>query len=185
LGVDPVYVESLSRRLVRTNPATASLVDGKPIAPAVAYFGNTVGAVVLRAMKEAGFSEQQQITASGYRLRPPRTPGGRPEPYLPPSATDLKAGPLAAAWATGPYLHNGSVPTIYELLSPEAERRAVFWTGGRELDRERLGFVSDDAPGRFRFDTSLPGNRNAGHLYPAGGLSHDERLAIIEYLKTQ
>jgi hypothetical protein len=59
----------------------------------------------------------------------------------------------------------------------------VFWTGGRELDRERLGFVSDEAAGLFRFDTSLPGNRNTGHVYPPQGLSSEERLAIIEYLK--
>jgi hypothetical protein len=111
-------------------------------------------------------------------------PGGRPQPYAPPSLTDLKASPLPGIWASGPYLHNGSVPTVYELLSPVEERRKVFWTGGRELDRQRLGLVSDDAPGRFRFDTSLPGNRRTGHLYPPQGLDHDERMAIIEYLKT-
>ena len=59
----------------------------------------------------------------------------------------------------------------------------MFWTGGRELDRERLGFVSEDAPGRFRFDTRLAGNRNTGHHYPPQGLSPDERKAVIEYLK--
>ena len=59
----------------------------------------------------------------------------------------------------------------------------MFWTGGRELDRKRLGFQSDDAPGRFRFDAALPGNRNTGHLYPREGLTHDERMAVIEYLK--
>ena len=76
------------------------------------------------------------------------------------------------------------MPTVEELLSPVEERRTVFWTGGRELDRQRLGFVSGNAPGRFRFDTSLPGNRNTGHLYPKAGLTADERKAIIEYLKT-
>ncbi len=121
----------------------------------------------------------------GFRLRPPKTNGDKPEPYSPNSLTDLKASPLAGIWATGPYLHNGSVPTVYELLSPVEERRKIFWTGGQELDRERLGFVSDDSPGRFRFDTSLPGNRNSGHLFPSRGLDPDERKAIIEWLKTQ
>jgi hypothetical protein len=78
------------------------------------------------------------------------------------------------------------VPTVYDLLSPPSERRAVFWTGGRELDRERLGFLSDDAPGRFRYDTSLLGNGNQGHAFPRSGpLDHDQRTAVIEYLKTQ
>jgi len=185
LGVDPVYVESLVQRLVRTNNATGNLLDGKAVVPAVSYFGSTVGAVVGRAMNEAGLTQEQQITLSGFRLRPPKTPGGRPEPYQPPSVTDLKAGPLAGVWATGPYLHNGSVATVYELLSPVEERRQVFWTGGRELDIERLGYRSGYAPGRFRFDASLPGNRNTGHVYPPQGLTHDERMAIIDYLKTQ
>ena len=182
-GTDTVYVESLAQRLVRTNAATAPLLDNKEVVPAAAYFLRTVGAIISRAMDVAGLSEKEKIVIGGFRLRKSAT--GQPESYSPPSLTDLKASPLAGIWATGPYLHNGSVPTVYELLSPEQERRRVFWTGGRELDRERLGFVSDDAPGRFRFDTSLPGNRNTGHLFPRKGLTHDERMAIIEYLKTQ
>ena len=184
VGTDSTYVDSLARRLVRTNVATAQAHEGNPVVPAAAYFLNTAGAIVTRAMVEAGLSDAEKAEYSGFRLRPAVTPGGPPRPYLPPSFTDLKAGPLPGIWASGPYLHNGSVPTVYELLSPVEERRAVFWTGGRELDRERLGFVSDDAPGRFRFDTNLPGNRRTGHLYPRRGLDHDERMAIIEYLKT-
>ncbi len=182
VGTDPTYVTSLLQRLAITNPATARLLDNKPVAPAAAYFLRTVGASVARAMTDAGIDEQKQLDMHGYRFR--RSVDGSPIPYLPPSFTDLKASPLEGVWATGPYLHNGSVPTIYELLSPESERRQVFWTGGQELDLKRLGYVSDDAPGRFRFDTTLPGNRNTGHIYPAGGLSEDERLAVIQYLKT-
>jgi hypothetical protein len=184
VGTDPTYVDSLVRRLVRTNVATAHLLDGKPVVPAGAYFLRTVEATVARAMNEARLTDAEKLAMNGFRLRPPKTAGGQPEPYTPPSLTDLKAGPLAGAWLTGPYLHNGSVPTVYELLSPLEKRRKVFWTGGRELDRKRLGLISDEAPGRFRFDTSVPGNRNTGHLYPPQGLSHRERMAIIEYLKT-
>jgi hypothetical protein len=185
IGTDPVYFDSLLGRLVRTNAATALVHNGEAVVPAAVYFTNTTGAIISRAMEDAGLTDAEKAALSGYRLRPPALPGGLPQPYAPRSATDLKAGPLAGIWATGPYLHNGSVPTVYELLSPVAERRAVFWTGGRELDRERLGFASDEVAGRFRFDTSLPGNRNTGHLYPPQGLSRAERLAIIEYLKTQ
>jgi hypothetical protein len=184
VGTDPTYVEDLATRMVRTGPAARIAHEGKPLVPAAMFFISTVGGVVGRAMNDAGLTPEQQVVLSGFRLRPPQVPGGQPTPYLPESLTMLKAGPLDGIWASGPYLHNGSVPTIYELLSPVAERRAVFWTGGRELDRERLGFISDDAPGRFRFDTSLPGNRNIGHEYPPQGLTHDERMALVEYLKT-
>ena len=184
VGTDPVYIQTLERRLVRTNPATAQVHNGKPIVPAAEYFVKTVNAVVTRAMADAGLGENEKLALSGFRLRPPAAPGGQPSPYVPPAITDFKAGPLPGIWATGPYLHNGSVPTIYELLSPLEERRSVFWTGGRELDVRHLGFESGERPDRFRFDTSLLGNRNTGHLYPAKGLETKERMAIIEYLKS-
>lgn len=184
VGTDPTYMHSLIMRFIRTNEATATINDGQPIVPAAAFFLKTVGAVVMREMNDLDLTPEERAVIDGFRLRPPAGPDQKPQPYAPPSVTDMKASPLDGIWATGPFLHNGSVPTVYELLSPVAERRKVFWTGGRELDRERLGFVSTDAPGRHRFDTSLPGNLNIGHLYPKKGLTHDERMAIIEYLKT-
>jgi mono/diheme cytochrome c family protein len=183
VGTDPAYVDSLSQRLVETNPATTRLMDGKPVVTAAEFFLTTVGAVIKTGMDEAGLSQAQQVAYNGFRFT--RDDSGALQPYTPTSITNLKASPLAAVWATGPYLHNGSVPTVYELLSPPAERRKVFWTGGQELDLERLGFVSTNAPGRFRYDTSLPGNGNGGHAFPKDGLSHEQRVAVIEYLKTQ
>ena len=183
VGTDPAYVESLSQRLVQTNPATARLLDGKQVVPAAEFFLTTVGGVIKTGMDEAGLSPEQQVAFNGFRFT--RDAEGELKPYTPSSITDLKASPLAGVWATGPYLHNGSVPTVYELLSPPKARRAVFWTGGRELDLERLGFVSTNAPGRFRYDTRLPGNGNGGHAFPKDGLSHEQRMAVIEYLKTQ
>lgn len=180
VGTDPVYIESLAGRIMRTNPVTASVLEGADIASAPDYFKNVSRGIVKRAMDDAGLSLQEQIVFSDFRIRPDGST------YAPPCTTVpcMKAGPLAGIWASGPYLHNGSVPTIYELLSPQEERRKVFWTGGRELDREKLGFLSGDAPGRFRFDTSVAGNGNQGHLYPKEGLSPDERAALVEYLKT-
>jgi mono/diheme cytochrome c family protein len=183
LGVDPVYIESLLHRFVQTNEAT-KLANERPVIHASEYFSRTVERAIDRAIRDAKITDRGKLDdMMGYRRRRAKTPGAPDEGYKPTSLTDLKASPLAGVWATGPYLHNGSVPTVYEILSPINERRTVFWTGGRELDTERLGYVSDEAPGLFRFDTSLPGNRNTGHLYPSNGLSHEERMAIIEYLK--
>ncbi|MFO0847144.1 MAG: di-heme-cytochrome C peroxidase [Gemmataceae bacterium] len=91
------------------------------------------------------------------------------------------ATPLDGVWATAPYLHNGSVPTLWELLLPAAERPRTFNLGDREFDPVRVGVKS---AGRFVFDTTKPGNSNAGHEYPKGRrLSDAERLELIEYLK--
>jgi hypothetical protein len=97
---------------------------------------------------------------------------------------EYRARPLNGVWATAPYLHNGSVPDLVELLKPPAERPAVFYVGNWELDPERLGFAwSSPFPGAFRFDTSLIGNSNAGHDYGTD-LGAADRRALIEYLKT-
>lgn len=183
VGTDPAYMQNLLGRAVATNATTAPIFEGAAIVPAPRFFASAVEASVRRKMGEAGLTQAEIVALNGHRFW--RGPDGQPVPYRAPRLTDLKAGPLAGVWATGPYLHNGSVPTIYELLSPAEERRAVFWTGGRALDLRRLGYESGDAPGRFRFDTRLPGNGNGGHAFPAGGLDPDQRLAIIEYLKTQ
>jgi hypothetical protein len=108
-----------------------------------------------------------------------------PERWAPPVefAEAMKAGPLLGIWATGPFLHNGSVPTLEDMLQPPQLRPKVFWVGGRELDVARVGFVSDEAPGLFRFDTALPGNSNQGHAFPATPFTPAQRAAVIEFLK--
>ncbi|MFT4794228.1 MAG: mono/diheme cytochrome c family protein [Paracoccaceae bacterium] len=183
VGTDPAYMQAMLLRNVKTNAVTAPLFEGREEVPAAEFFLRTVGTLVAAAMQKAGLSPEEQADYSGYRAT--KGPDGKPVAYEASRYTDLKASPLAGVWATGPYLHNGSVATVYELLSPEAQRRQTFWTGGRELDRAQLGFVSDEAPGLFRFDTTVPGNGAMGHNYPEGGLNHGQRMAVIEYLKTQ
>lgn len=101
--------------------------------------------------------------------------------------------PLNGIWASPPYLHNGSVPNLYELLSPYDERSKAFYTGSRDYDLNRIGYKSDRFRGGFRYDTSVAGNSNYGHLFQEGArgngiigplLTPDDRLAIIEFLKT-
>ncbi len=94
-----------------------------------------------------------------------------------------KARPLNGIWASAPYLHNGSVPTLADMLLPAAERPEVFWVGRREFDPERVGFRVEEGPGLMRFDTSVPGNGNGGHEL-AARLTEEERRALLEYLKS-
>lgn len=102
-----------------------------------------------------------------------------------------KARPLTGIWATGPYLHNGSVPNLHQLLLPPAERVASFRVGTREFDPKRVGYSTDEAaPGNTQvFSTvdarglPIPGNSNAGHDYGNGRLDDAARFALIEYMK--
>jgi hypothetical protein len=95
--------------------------------------------------------------------------------------------PLDGIWARAPYLHNGSVPTLRDLLDPPEERPAAFYRGYDVFDPVKVGFVSDVAregsKRYFRFDTSLPANGNGGHLWGTG-LPAEDKDAIVEYMKT-
>jgi hypothetical protein len=95
--------------------------------------------------------------------------------------------PLDGIWARAPYLHNGSVPTLRDLLEPPTARPRRFFRGYDVFDPLRVGFVHDVAEehGRrfFAFETSLPGNGNGGHLYGVQ-LPDPDKDAIVEYLKT-
>ncbi len=92
-----------------------------------------------------------------------------------------KARPLNGIWATAPYLHNGSVPNLAELLKPAAQRRKTFPVGSREYDPVQVGFKDD--PSQPVFDTNADGNSNAGHEF-GSQLTSDERLQLLEYLKS-
>lgn len=95
--------------------------------------------------------------------------------------------PLDGIWARSPYLHNGAVPTLRDLLEPASERPAVWYRGSDELDLERVGYVSDpNAPHAFRYDTSVLGNGNEGHEGEAYGtdLPDADKDALVEYMKT-
>jgi hypothetical protein len=101
--------------------------------------------------------------------------------------------PLDGIWLRAPYLHNGSVPTLLDLLAPPDERPKVFYRGYDVIDHERVGFVSDrgrvEAASRregreyFLFETEFDGNGNRGHEYGTR-LTLEEKRAIVEYLKT-
>ena len=94
-----------------------------------------------------------------------------------------KARSLNGIWATAPYLHNGSVPSLWELLKPSAQRVKQFRVGSRQFDPVNVGF--DTASGTL-LDTTLPGNSNVGHEGPGFGtdLTDEEKWALIEYMKS-
>ena len=95
--------------------------------------------------------------------------------------------PLDGIWLRAPYLHNGSVPTLRDLLKPPEERPKVFYRGYDVYDFDNVGFVSDGPEVErlgFRYDTSKKGNGNQGHEYGTN-LSQKEIDDLLEFLKTQ
>jgi mono/diheme cytochrome c family protein len=107
------------------------------------------------------------------------------------------APPLDGIWCRGPYLHNGSVPTLADLLLPAAQRPVSFFVGGdTAYDIQRLGvaYTEDITPDGSRrgirvsakqieFDTRAPGNSSEGHEF-SNKLSEADSKALLEYLKT-
>jgi hypothetical protein len=93
-----------------------------------------------------------------------------------------KGRPLNGIWATAPYLHNGSVPNLDELLKPSSKRKPSFRVGSREFDPVNVGFRIDQ--GDFEFDTTLSGNSNSGHDEYTHEFTTDERKQLIEYMKS-
>jgi hypothetical protein len=130
-------------------------------------------------MMACGMADHGEVEENSYRFKHFRKTNGY---------ANL---PLDGLWLRTPYLHNGSVPTLWDLLNPRAARPAFYFRGSDEYDWKKLGFKSESptAPNGtayFRYDTSEPGNSNKGHEGHAYGtdLSDDEKWALIEYLKT-
>lgn len=113
------------------------------------------------------------------------------------ATSGYQAPPLDGIWATAPYLHNGSVPSLEGVLNSKARPRLytrTFKTNEADYDKERVGWKvtelaeppSDRVPAIERrkvYDTSQPGRSNSGHTY-GDDLSDADRRAVIEYLKT-
>ncbi|NWA10809.1 hypothetical protein [Pseudomonas gingeri] len=95
--------------------------------------------------------------------------------------------PTDGVWMRAPYLHNGSVPSLWDLLQTPDKRPVAFSTGSDVYDPVKVGFVTSgqqvEAPGYFKYDTRLEGNHNSGHLYGTQ-LTDAEKWALIEFMKT-
>lgn len=91
--------------------------------------------------------------------------------------------PLNGVWATGPFLHNGSVRTLADLLKPVEDRPVQFRVGDETFDPEGIGFAEAPEGEGFLFDTTLPGNSKAGHEYGTQ-LGTNQKAALLEYLKS-
>jgi hypothetical protein len=156
--------------------------QGAPTLPKF-LFNLLIGeAVQETALQKLKLTEAELADVHGYRELP-----------APPSPEGVyKAAPRDGVWATPPFLHNGSVPNLYEMLVPARERTKKFCRG-REFDPVKVGLDTTCAPGVFLLDTNLRGNSNAGHSFEEGPrgngiigplLTDEQRWALVEYLKS-
>jgi hypothetical protein len=177
VGTDPEQARSMKDRTV----------DTKELGMGVVPFGTALAAVVERAVtrwyddRHPPVPPEERARMNGYRENLVR------------AEMQYKARPLDGVWATPPFLHNGSVPNLYLLLGPPAERPKTFYLGSREFDPVHVGYEYGKLDGGFEVDTRLLGNSNAGHEFRDGppgkgrvgrALAEEERWALVEYLKT-
>ena len=174
IGTDAAEVTDFYNRRAKTDDlglGTQNANDGLKV---------VTEAVANKWYDDNNIPQKDRIAMDGYRenivLRPLK----------------YRARPLNGIWSTPPFLHNGSVPNLYELLSPGEERTKQFYLGSKEFDPVFVGYQMDKFKGAFLMDTTLQGNDNSGHEFNDGDkngiigpkLSKEERMAIIEYLKT-
>jgi hypothetical protein len=210
IGTDPWMACNAALNQVRTGKLEGRRISGKgptfdttaPVADVLTHVVKGVMATDTRALAAATVR-----SAVGLHARPRRMGNAQPGVVVDPFAERraaceaaaragttatlaYKARPLTGVWATGPFLHNGSVPTLYDLLLPPDQRPKTFGLGSRELDPDHVGFVT--TPGAendfvFRvYDENgrlIEGNSNKGHDYGNARLSEHQRLALVAYLK--
>src|SRR5262249_20811207 len=99
---------------------------------------------------------------------------------LPQQIAGYKPRPLEGVWATPPFLHNGSVPNLYQMLLPPEQRSRQLFVGRRDFDANHVGYVAEPADSSendgFWLDTTKQGNRNTGHAFVASA----EQLAAAK-----
>ena len=179
LGTDRSAALAFATRRALPGPfaptfAAAGLIgpDGK--VPLPALLNVATGSIIQKFFAANAFPTLKQLQYIGFR-----------ESLSPSTAqlTTYKARPLNGIAFTPPYLHNGSVASIYELLLPAAQRMPAFEVGSKAYDPVVLGYSTARTAHSVAFDTTEVGNANSGHEFGTS-LDHAARMALIEYLKT-
>ena len=197
VGTDPAQAEVLTERRVSL-PAYLGIKDYAPGEGGKGLCATEEGPVVTDTLFGVALAAVVEKTVDRWYDKhdvPPadrgRLNGNRPNCIQ--AKLMYKVRPLDGIWATAPFLHNGSVPTLWDLLGPAENRPASFCLGSRLYDPVKVGYSSACVPGSFTLDTSIPGNRNIGHEFKDGprgngvigrALSDEERWDLIEFLKS-
>lgn len=179
LGTDPTAALTFVSRRANPGPFRAAAEangligpDGK--APVAALLVMSSSSIIQRFFASIGATPQQKLEYLDYR---------EPRAATPAQLMTYKARSLKGVAFTAPYLHNGSVQSMYQLLLPPGLRLKQFFVGSTRFDPTLLGLSPLPSTNSMLFDTTLKGNSNSGHNYGTA-LSHTQRMSLIEYLKT-
>ena len=184
IGTDPGQFEDLRPYAItgQLAPYLPLSFKNEPLVPTGLLYEVLQKEILAKALAQVKLTEAETIEIHGYREFP----------LPPPPVGVYKAAPRDGVWATPPFLHNGSVPNLYEMLIPAKERTKKFYIG-REFDPVKVGLDTTGKSGAYLLDTSLRGNSNAGHSFEDGPLGNgvigpllteEQRWAIVEYLKS-
>ncbi|MEO7432073.1 MAG: di-heme-cytochrome C peroxidase [Dokdonella sp.] len=176
VGTDPRMVNNVLASVSSSGSFEGhklGVVLGDPIGPRAQTSDLVVHAAVGAALRHPLAAVRDAV--AGYHEVIKAAIASHPDGY--------KARPLSGIWASAPYLHNGSVPSLAELLKPPPDRVRTFPVGSRAFDPATVGLAADDAHPPETFDTALPGNANSGHVYGTALADADKR-DLLEYLKS-
>ena len=200
VGTDPAQAKILTERMVKIPAhlkippppkgklcyAPESMTGAANEVPFAWALGVVVEKIVTKWYDDSNVDPATRRRMNGYR------------PNCLQAELAYKARPLDGIWATAPFLHNGAVPNLYELLSPADERSSKFYLGSRLFDPGKVGYDTAKLKGGFELDTSLPGNSNKGHEFADENkdsserrkgrigrrLEEREKWELLEFLKT-
>ncbi|MCS6318294.1 MAG: hypothetical protein H8K05_11100, partial [Nitrospira sp.] len=123
IGTDSLYLENFSRRMVDPGPLQRGRLSAREASELITN--------ELMAVSNAGDDPDYQHLTNKWR-----------------DTAQYIARPHVAVWATAPFLHNGSIPNLYELLSPARERHACFYLSPTmEFDPDNVGFAIEECTG--------------------------------------
>lgn len=185
IGTDPANLKSiaLDTNAVIETKHLKRFFGGKEKITPTQYFQVVEGAMMQYSITQAKLTPEEIVDANGYLNLKSLENGVKPIGVY-------KAASRDGAWAIGPFLHNGSVPNLYELLSPAKERSESFYVNN-QFDPIKVGINASQKTG-FKFDTKLEGNSNTGHSFQntdgpgviGRAFTETERYEIIEFLKS-
>jgi mono/diheme cytochrome c family protein len=193
VGTDPVewHVPVIPLDRIGTDPTLVLNFSGRRYDASKLGIAEKTDAVTGLTIVSEQIKARAYVRAGVTAAEAPAMDGFGREPTSSTDTCGYKARPLIGMWATPPFLHNGWVPTIADLLSETRPER--FAIGGNDYDPARLGLSREAGEGALIYDTTLRGNGNGGHWFTddtsrpgriGRALSRDERAALIEYLKS-